>query len=359
LKKLFATLSAILVLVILLSSCAGNVATTSTAKPKFTIMWSIYVGWMPWPYAEQSGILKKWADRYNIEIDLQRADYIPSIEAYVSGQADGVVMTNMEALNMAAASGVDSTAVIVGDYSNGNDAVLTRNNLQLCDLKGKTVSIVELSVSQYLLERGLEINCKGNTSINDIQLSNTSDSDIGPGFISNPQEAVVTWNPIVLEIENQLGDKVTRAFDSSSIPYEILDIMFVNTKTLNKYPELGMSLSGAWYETMGIMEKSDEQALTLMAKEAGTDVISFNKQLATTHMYWKASDIAGITRSDRFVNTMDLVRQFSFDHKLWTNAKTVDDIGIQFPNGTVLGSKDNIQLRFSDTYMQLAADNKL
>ena len=33
-------------------------------------------------------------------------------------------MTNMKALDMPAASGVPTTAILVGDYSNGNDALL-------------------------------------------------------------------------------------------------------------------------------------------------------------------------------------------------------------------------------------------
>jgi NitT/TauT family transport system substrate-binding protein len=342
-------LAIMLIMVIIITGCTSPTTTANASKPEFTVMWSIYAGWMPWPYAEQSGILKKWADKYNIKINLQRADYIPSIEAYVSGKADAVVMTNMEALDMAASAGVDNTAVIIGDYSNGNDAVLTRNGLKLCDLKGKTVSIVELSVSQYLLERGLELNCKGVTNINDLNLSNTSDSDIGPGFITNDsQEAVVTWNPIVLNIEQQLGSSTTRAFDSSSIPYEILDIMFVNTKILNAHPELAQALRGAWFETMQAM-KGDQanSALTFMAKEAGTDLDSFKAQLKTTRLFTTADDEEQFLQSGKLTEVMDLVRNFAFTHKLLTNAKTVDTIGIQTPNGTILGDKQNIKLRFN------------
>ena len=115
----------------------GVLAAPAMAKPKVKIAWSIYVGWMPWDYAGSSGILKKWADRNGIEIELVRMDYIPSVEAYVAKQVDGVVMTNMETLDMPAASGIDSTVLIVGDYSNGNDAILTRDNLGMKDLKGQ------------------------------------------------------------------------------------------------------------------------------------------------------------------------------------------------------------------------------
>ncbi|HXS32056.1 MAG TPA: hypothetical protein VN755_14555, partial [Steroidobacteraceae bacterium] len=48
-------------------------------KTSFKVAWSIYVGWMPWDYAQQSGILKKWADKYGIKIELtQINDYVES-----------------------------------------------------------------------------------------------------------------------------------------------------------------------------------------------------------------------------------------------------------------------------------------
>src|SRR5215468_2927935 len=96
------------------------------AKDKFTLAVSIYAGWMPWYYAKDYNIIKKWAERYGISIEVVEMDYIPSIEAYVAGKADACVMTNMEALTMPAKAGIDTTVIVVGDYSNGNDAILTR-----------------------------------------------------------------------------------------------------------------------------------------------------------------------------------------------------------------------------------------
>src|SRR5512140_2137615 len=108
-------------------------------KKNFKVAWSIYVGWMPWDYANQSGILKKWADRYGITIQLtQINDYIESINQYTAGSFDACVMTNMDALTVPAAGGVDSTALIVGDYSNGNDGVVLKGKgKKLTDIKGQ------------------------------------------------------------------------------------------------------------------------------------------------------------------------------------------------------------------------------
>ena len=46
-------------------------------KKDFKIAWSIYVGWMPWGYASDSGIAKKWADKYGLNIEIKQFnDYV-------------------------------------------------------------------------------------------------------------------------------------------------------------------------------------------------------------------------------------------------------------------------------------------
>src|ERR1043165_503652 len=132
-------------------------AARAAEKSSFKVAWSIYVGWMPWDYAQQSGILKKWADKYGIKIELtQINDYVESINQYTAGQYDACVMTNMDMLTIPAAGGVDSTALIVGDYSNGNDGVILKGKgKKLTDIKGLPINLVEPSASHYLLARGL------------------------------------------------------------------------------------------------------------------------------------------------------------------------------------------------------------
>ena len=125
-------------------------------EEEFNIAWTIYVGWMPWPYAAEAGIVKKWADKYGITINVtQINDYVESINQYTAGKFDGVTVTNMDALTIPAAGGVDTTAIIMGDYSNGNDGIVLKKGKTLADIKGQKINLVELSVSHYLLARGL------------------------------------------------------------------------------------------------------------------------------------------------------------------------------------------------------------
>jgi NitT/TauT family transport system substrate-binding protein len=329
------------------------------AKPKFKVAWSIYAGWMPWDYAGQSGILKKWADTYGIEIELVRMDYVPSIEAYVAKQVDACVMTNMECLDMPAASGIESTIVIMGDYSNGNDAILVRDNLKIKDLKGQKIYLVELSVSHYLLARCLEMY---GLKESDVELINTSDSDIGPVFLSNKsQKVVITWNPIVMQIEQNPG--ISKIFTSSDIPGEILDLMVVNTSTLKKNPELGKALTGAWYEIMGIMSKrgvESDRALSEMAKSAGCSLTEYKAQLKTTAMFYTAQNAVEFTESQELKKKMEFVRQFCFKHGLLgERARSVDVVGIQYPDGAIQGDPKSVTFRFDTTYMKMAAQDKL
>src|SRR5712691_2214589 len=159
--------------------CLFLLLTTSAVaqKPAFTVGWSIYAGWTPYHYLVKSGILKKWADKYGVTIKVQRFDYAPSLDAFVARNIDACAMTNMEALDMPAASGVPTTVLIIGDYSNGNDALLVRGIPDVKGLKGTEVSLVELSVSHYLLARALEMHGLKEA---EIKVVNTSDSDIAP-----------------------------------------------------------------------------------------------------------------------------------------------------------------------------------
>ena len=132
-------------------------STPALAQDSFKVCWSIYVGWMPWGYGADQGMVDKWADKYGIDIEVvQINDYIESINQYTAGQYDACTMTNMDALTIPAAGGVDSTALIVGDFSNGNDGVVLKGSDKLADIKGRNVNLVELSVSHYLLARALD-----------------------------------------------------------------------------------------------------------------------------------------------------------------------------------------------------------
>lgn len=340
-----------------LAACSGS---PEPAKPKaeFNIGWSIYAGWMPWPYAQQAGIVKKWADKYGIKINfVQVNDYVESVNQYTAGKFDGVTVANMDALTIPAAGGKDTTAIIIGDYSNGNDGVLLKGANGLAAIKGRQVYLVELSVSHYLLTRALE---KAGLKSTDVKTVNTSDADIVAAFGAADVNAAVAWNPQLSVMKGEPG--VTQVFSSADIPGEILDLMVVDTATLKANPNLGKALAGIWYETVALMQRDDAEgkaARAAMAKLSGATPEMFDSQLKTTFLYADPKAAVAAATSPALVTTMTQVRDFSFSKGLFKGAASADAVGIAFPGGKVLGDPARVTLRFDDAFMKLAADGKL
>ena len=60
--------------------------------------------------------------------------------------------------------------------------------------------LVQKTVSEYLLERGMVLNGQ-QAQLSKLHLINTSDSDIAAAFLNNKSnQAVVTWKPLVSQI---------------------------------------------------------------------------------------------------------------------------------------------------------------
>lgn len=346
---------------IVAASVAAFGASAAVAAPKkdFKVAWSIYVGWMPWGYASDAGIVKKWADKYGITIEVKQFnDYVESINQYTAGTFDAVTVTNMDTLSIPSAGGVDTTAVIVGDFSNGNDAVILKNKKSLADIKGQTINLVEFSVSHYLLARALD---SVKLAEKDVKVVNTSDADMASAYKTKDVTAVATWNPIVSEI---LGSPdATKVFDSSQIPGEIMDLLVANTDVLKDNPAFGKALVGIWYETMATMTSAGPEgkaAKEAMAKASGTDLAGFEAQLAATRLFAKAADAAAFTESKEVAVTMKRVAEFLFEKELLgKGAKSAEAIGIELADKSVLGDKGNVKFRFDATFMKMAAEGKL
>ncbi|MDF0732909.1 putative urea ABC transporter substrate-binding protein [Pseudomonas entomophila] len=349
-------LTAVLTGLVLLTSLCSKAA----VKQDFTVCWTLYAGWMPWEYAAAQGVVDKWADKYGIRIKLTQVnDYVESINQYTAGQFDACTMTNMDALTIPAAGGVDSTALIVGDFSNGNDGVVIKGvGKTVADLKGMDVNLVELSVSHYLLARALD---SVGLKERDLKVVNTSDADIAAAFNTEQVQAVTTWNPMLGEVNARPG--VTQVFDSSDIPGEILDLMVVNTQTLNDNPALGKALTGAWYEVMALMAEQSpatDAALAHMAKASGTDLEGFKAQLSTTYLFATPQATLAFVNGEALPRTMEKVAKFSFDHGLLgAGAQDSGAVGMRFAKGAGVGDQTNVKLRFDPAYVQMAVDGRL
>jgi NitT/TauT family transport system substrate-binding protein len=151
-------------------------------------------------------------------------------------------------------------------------------------------------------------------------------------------------------------------FDSSMTPGEILDLTLVRTDVLEENPELGKALVGAWYETMRVIQDGETRdgALAHMAAASGTDVAGYARQLETTYLFADAAEAVNFVTSDAPRTTMQRVAEFSFEHGLLgPMAPDAGFVGIEFADDSVWGSTANVNLRFTDEYMRMAAEGEL
>jgi len=123
------------------------------------------------------------------------------------------------------------------------------------------------------------------------------------------------------------------------------------------------ALAGAWYEMMSQMSAQGPAADKVLAgiAEGSQDTLdSYKEQLSTTRMFYTPQSAADFGASADLKKKMDLVRRFCFEHNLLgTNTKSVDDVAIKYPDGSVQGKAERVRLRFDLTYMQMAAQGKL
>lgn len=321
------------------------------ASETVKIAWTHYTGWEPVGYMLDSGILAKWNEKYGTDVQIVFVgDYVDSIMLYSSGQYQGVSVTNMDVLAIAGVGGRHSTALIVGDYSNGNDGLILKGYASLKDVD-TNINLVEYSVSHYLLARCAE---KAGVNIDDLTLENTMDADIPAVVEAMDNIAAVSWNPMLMTIRNLEGVNVVCT--SAEIPGEIIDMIVVGDEVDENSRK---ALVGAWYETMALMKAGDADALAFMAEQAGSSVSDFEAQLETTAMFYDAADAVAFVQDGALKTTMDEVVNFSFKAGVYDGVDDPKELGVKFPDGSVMGDAGNVMLTFDPSVTKMAADGGL
>jgi NitT/TauT family transport system substrate-binding protein len=314
LKRAYSSLGLALAVALTLSVALGACTSGNAQKPlNFKLATSIYVGWMPWMYAAEKGYLKQEAAARGMEIGLVRGDYADTIDQFIRGDVDAVTITNVDALSALAASGVTADVVLVGSFSNGNDAILV-NAQAPATLAGAKLALVENSVSQYLLDRYLESQKIDGKSVTVFPASDSELAkklaDAGDGLTG-----VVTWQPIVGEIEGRL--KTRRLTDSSKFPKEIADLLVVRRTVLKAHPEFAQALLHTWFKVMQDMQGAAKaKTIEQIAKLSGDTPASYQAQLDTTILLGDPAAALATLADPAVVEKMTRIEKFTRDRNL-------------------------------------------
>lgn len=285
------------------------------------IAYSDWPGWIAW----EIGVQKGWFKEAGVEVDFQWFDYVPSMDAYVSGKVDGVCMTNGDAL-VTGATGKPSVGIIINDFSNGNDMIVAAPGIEsMKDLKGKKVGLEEGFVSHLLLLTGLE---KNGMKADDVTLVNTPTNETPQVFGSKAVDAIGAWQPSSGQALKALpGSKPV--FTSADSPGIIYDLLYVSNESLEKRKEDWAKVVKVWYRIADYIrdEENLDDTLKILSARVKISPEEYEPFLKGTYILkldealkrWeKADGLGSVYGSSKVVN------EFNLKFKVYEKSQDID-----------------------------------
>ena len=244
---------------------AAQPAPSGDGAPALTIAYSDWPGWVAWDV----GLKKGWFDAAGVKVDFKWFEYVPSMEAFSAGKVDAVAMTNGDQL-VTGASGAPSVALVLNDYSNGNDMVVAKAGIDRLDqLKGKKVGVEVGFVSHLLLLNALKA---ANMSDKDIEIVNVPTDQTPQALKSGNVDAIVAWQPNSGQALREVaGSKAI--FTSSNVPGIIYDVLAVNPKSLAERQADWEKVAGVWFQIVDYIadERNRSDVLAIMSARVGLE----------------------------------------------------------------------------------------
>lgn len=215
--------------------------------PPIRIATSYWVGYEPFFQAEAQGFFPKGA------VHLVETPNALSVEQTMRGGTLDALSLSLSRTLQYLEKGHAVSIVMVLGWSEGADKLLAKPELKhVRDLKGKIVGAELATVNSYLLYRALESN---GLSLDDITLSPMSNEGMEDGYHAGAVDAASVHGRAATIIEKS-GANIL--FDSAAIPGEIIDVLVVRNKFIEKYPERVKQLVEGWIKATDYMKKQND-----------------------------------------------------------------------------------------------------
>lgn len=259
----------------LLASLAVCAATVLQAAP-LKVAYSDWPGWTAFAIAEQKG----WFKEAGVEVELLWFEYGPSMEAYAAGKVDAVMVTNGDAL-VTGAGGAKNVAILVVDYSNGNDMIVAKPGIKsVKDLKGKKIGIEVGFVEHLLLLKALE---SAGLSESDVEIVPTPTNQTPQVLASGQVDAIGAWQPNSGAALKALPGS-TAIFTSANVPGLIYDTVAVTPQSLAERRADWVKFVKVWDKIVAYLAdpKTKADGIAIMAAKAGVDAATYAEFLPGT-----------------------------------------------------------------------------
>lgn len=327
--------------------------------PSFALAWSEYPSWSTFGVAEEvklidgkKGALGPIEKKWGVDIVLKEADYDPCLVMYGAGQCDAVCITNMDVLNPSLTR--PSVAVLPTSTSYGADACIVTGGISdVRQLRGKNVYGLAKTVSEYCFVRNLELLGEKES---DYTFTNMDPAAAALAMQQKKKgfEAIVVWNPFVLETLNKRKD-ARILFDSTRIPGEIIDMVAVAQASLAKPG--GEAFACAVIDTFYAVNRRladtatrNDTLIALGEKFSNLNLQSMREVVKQTRFYATPEEGVRVLTSQETQGIMKRVVQFCVTHDIVKQPPTV-------AYGKASGA-GNVMLRFDPAYIETYSAKK-
>lgn len=292
------------------------------AAEPLKIAYSDWPGWVAWEVAIQKG----WFKEAGVEVKFEWFEYVPSMEAYSATKVDAVAMTNGDAL-VTGASGAKSKAIIINDYSNGNDMIVAKPGIKsVKDLKGKKIGVEVGFVDHLLLLKGLEAN---GLKESDVKLVNVPTAETAKALASGDVDAIAAWQPNSGQALKAVpGSKAI--YTSADSPGLIYDVLAVNPASLSARKDDWAKVVKVWYRVVDYLNdpQTKEDAIKIMAARVNLPPEEYKSFVNGTKILTLAEAKNAFTKGkglDSIYGSSTTVNKFNVDNKVYKKSQKVDD----------------------------------
>lgn len=246
-------------LLLLISACS------EIPKEPLRMASSPWPGYEPLYLARDLGFLQE--DKVTL-FELPSSDI--TMESFRNRSTDMATLTLDETLELLH-DGVKLRIVQVLDISNGGDAALAKPEIkQLSDIKGKRVSIVNIPLGLYMLNRLLD---KAELQRNDVTVFPMSETKQLDFYQQGKADIIITFDPTKTKLK-KAGMHVI--FDSSMIPNEIVDLMVVHEDVYLTRREEICDIATQWNKVLDYITHNKQDAAQRISKRLGVNATEYN-----------------------------------------------------------------------------------
>ncbi len=252
----------ILFLSILLIGCAHK------EESKIRLAAVEWIGYAPLFIADAKGWLPA-----NVKLVEFPSNY-DILEAIKSIDLEAAALTLDEVIRIRANHPQKDFVVIAAiDYSNGADAIVATPSIHsIQELKGKRVAYEPKSIQEFMLKRALLLH---KLSIEDITPVLIKYDTILKARQQKLFDAAVTFEPIKSKL---LATGLHTIFDSSQIPYEIIDVLSVKRTLLMSHPNTLKKLLQAYFKGVRYLQ-NNPKAQEFLAHMFGVSLAQVRQML--------------------------------------------------------------------------------